>query len=66
LKLFKIEKILSLINYRLSLFKIINIYLIFYILFFKLAFLKALKALIIKINLVNLNVKYEIKIILNY
>ena len=43
-----------------------NIYLIFYILLFKLAFSEALKASIIKINSINLNVKYEIKIILNY
>jgi len=42
-----------------------NIYLIFYILFFKLAFFKALKALIIEINLINLNIKYKIEIILN-
>jgi len=65
LKSFKIEKILNLINYQLLLFKIINIYLIFYILFFKLVFFKMLKILIIKINLINLNVKYKIKIILN-
>ena len=50
LKLFKIKKILNLVNYQLLLLKIINIYLIFYILFFKLAFFKMLKALIIEIN----------------
>jgi len=65
LELFKIEKVLSLVNYWLLLLKIINIYLIFYILFFELAFFGILKILIIEINLVNLNAKYKIKIVLN-
>jgi len=42
-----------------------NIYLIFYIFFLKLAFLSVFTMLIIEINLINLNVKYKIKIILN-
>ena len=65
LKPFKIKKVLNLINYWLLLLKTINIYLIFYILLFKLVPPKVLKALIIKINLINLNVEYEIKIVLD-
>jgi len=65
LKSFKIKKILNLVNYRLLLLKTINIYLIFYISLFKLIPFEILKASIIKINPVNLNVEYEIKIILN-
>jgi len=65
LKFFKIEKILKLINYKLTLFKIINIYLIFHILFLKLAFLSIFTTLIIEINSVNSNVKYKIEIISN-
>jgi len=42
-----------------------NIYLVFYILLFKLAPLEALKALVIEINLVNSNAEYKIKVILN-
>ena len=66
LKFFKIKKILELINYKLILFKIINIYSIFYISFLKLTSLNAFIMPITKINLVNLNAKYKIKIILNY
>jgi len=42
LGLFKIKKIKKLINYKLILFKIINIYLIFYIFFLELILLKIL------------------------
>jgi len=49
----------------LLLLKTINIYLVFYILLFKLAPFEILKALVIKINLVNLNAKYKVKIVLN-
>jgi len=65
LKLFKIEKVLKLINYKLTLFKIINIYLVFYISFLKLVFLNVFIAPITEINSVNLNAKYEVEIILN-
>ena len=65
LKSFKIKRILKLINYKLILFKTINIYLIFYIFLLKLVFLSVFITLIIKINLINLNVKYKVKIILN-
>jgi len=65
LESFRIKKILKLVNYKLILFKIINIYLIFYILFLKLTFLSVFVILIIKINLINLNVKYKVKVILN-
>ena len=65
LELFKIKKILELINYKLILFKIINIYLIFYIFLLKLTFSSVSIAPITEINLVNLNIEYKIKIILN-
>jgi len=63
---FKIKKILKLINYKLILFKIMNIYLIFFFFFFKLVFPSAFTMPITKINLINLNAKYKIKAILNY
>ena len=43
-----------------------KIYLIFHIFLFKLILLKVFKILYIKINLINLNIKYEIKEILDY
>jgi len=66
LEFFKIKKILELINYKLILLKIINIHLIFYISLLKLTLLSVFVTLIIEINSVNLNVKYKIKVILNY
>jgi len=41
-------------------------YLVFYISFFELILLGVLKTLKIKIELINLNTKYDIKEILNY
>jgi len=66
LKPFKIKRVLKLVNYKLILFKIINIYLIFYIFFLKLVPLGASIASIMEINSVNPNAEYKIKIILNY
>lgn len=50
----------------MKLLDIINIYLIFYIFLFKLVLLKALNILFIKIKPINLNIIYNIKIILDY
>jgi len=66
IRLYKIKKIKSLINYKLALFNNMNIYSVFYIFFFELILLKILRTLEIKIELINLNVKYDIKEILNY
>ena len=48
----------------MALLKTINIFLIFYISFFKKALLRALPALITKIKLINPNTEYKIKLIL--
>ena len=66
LKPFKIKKILELINYKLILLKMINIHLIFYIFLLESIPPSVPIALIIKINLINLNAKYKIETILNY
>jgi len=66
IKLYKIRKIKNLINYKLALLNNINIYLVFHIFLFELILLKALKTLKIEIELINLNIKYNIKEILNY
>ena len=66
MELFKIKKIKKLINYKLILPKIINIYPIFYISFLELAPQGALPALITKIQLINLNIEYKIEIILDH
>ena len=66
LKFFKIKKILELINYKLILFKIINIYSIFYILLLELTFSSVFAMPITKIDLINLNAEYKIEVILNY
>jgi hypothetical protein len=66
LGLFKIKKIIKLVNYELVLSKTINIYLVFYISLLELVLLGVLLVPVIEIELVNLNTKYEIKKILNY
>jgi hypothetical protein len=66
LGLFKIKKIIGLINYKLVLPKIINIYLVFYISLLGLVLLEVLPALVTKIELINLNTKYKIKEILDH
>ena len=63
---YKIKKIKSLINYELALPNDINIHLVFYIFLLELVLLGALRALKVKIELINLNAKYNIKDILDY
>jgi hypothetical protein len=50
LGLFKIKKVIGLVNYKLVLLKIINIYLVFYISFLELVLLGVLLALLPKSN----------------
>jgi Chromo (CHRromatin Organisation MOdifier) domain len=66
LGLFKIKKIIGLINYKLVLPKTINIYPVFYISFLELILLGVLPAPVTKIELVNPNIKYKIEKILDY
>jgi hypothetical protein len=66
LGLFKIKKIIGLINYELILLKIINIYPVFYIFLLELVLLGILLAPVTKIELINLNIEYKIKEILDY
>jgi hypothetical protein len=66
LGLFKIKKIIRLINYKLVLSKTINIYLVFYISLLELVLSGILLVLVTKIKLINPNTKYEIKEILDY
>ena len=66
LGLFKIEKIIRLINYKFKFLIIINIYLIFYIFLLELILKGALKALRTEIKIVNLKKEYNIKTIFNY
>jgi hypothetical protein len=66
LGLFKIKKIIGLVNYELVLPKTINIYLVFYILLLEPALLGVPLAPVIEIELVNLNIEYEVKEILDH
>jgi hypothetical protein len=66
LGLFKIKKIIRLVNYELVLPKTINIYPVFYISFLKLVLLETLLVPITEIELVNPNTEYKIKEILDY
>jgi hypothetical protein len=66
LGLFKIKKIIRLVNYKLVLPKTINIYLVFYISLLELVLLGVLLAPVIEIELVNPNAKYKIEEILNH
>jgi hypothetical protein len=66
LGLFKIKKIIGLVNYKLVLPKTINIYPVFYISLLELILLGVLLALVTKIELVNPNIKYKIKKILDH
>ena len=50
----------------MKLLNIINIYLVFYIFLFELILLGILNILFIEIELINSNIIYNIKIILNY
>jgi len=64
--LYKIKKIKNLINYKLALLNNINIYPVFHIFLLELIPLGVLRALKVKIKLINLNAKYDIKGILDY
>jgi hypothetical protein len=66
LGLFKIKKLIRLVNYKLVLPKTINIYPVFYIFFLKLILLEVSLVFVTKIELVNPNTKYKIKEILNH
>jgi hypothetical protein len=66
LGLFKIKRIIRLVNYKLVLPKTINIYLVFYISLLELVLLGILLVPIIKIELINPNTKYKIKEILDH
>jgi hypothetical protein len=65
LELFKINKIVGLVNYYLELLKTINIYFVFYISFLELVLLGVPKASYIEIELVNPNIEYKVKEILD-
>jgi hypothetical protein len=66
LGLFKIKRVIGLVNYKLVLPRIINIYPVFYISFLELVLLGVLLALVTKIELVNPNAKYKIEEILDH
>jgi hypothetical protein len=66
LGLFKIKKVIGLVNYKLVLPKTINIYLVFYISFLELVLLGVLLVPVIEIKLINFNTKYKIEEILNH
>jgi hypothetical protein len=66
LELFKIKRIIGLVNYKLVLPKTMNIYLVFYISLLELVPLEILLAPITKIEPVNLNAEYKVEEILDY
>jgi diacylglycerol kinase len=66
LGLFKIKKIIGLVNYKLVPPKTINIYLVFHIFLLELVLLGVLPVPVIKIELINTNIEYRIKEILDY
>jgi hypothetical protein len=66
LGLFKIKRIIGLVNYKLILPKTINIHPVFYISLLELVLLEVLLAPIIEIELVNPNIEYKIEEILDY
>jgi hypothetical protein len=66
LGLFKIKKVIRLVNYKLVLPKTMNIYLVFHILLLKLVLLGALPAPVTKIEPINPNTEYKVEEILDY
>jgi hypothetical protein len=66
LGLFKIKRIIRLVNYKLVLPKIINIYPVFHISFLELVLLGVLLVPVTEIELVNPNTEYKIGKILDY
>jgi hypothetical protein len=65
LEFFKISKVVRLVNYRLELPKIMNIYFIFYILLLELVLSGVSNIPYIEIELVNSNTEYKVKEILD-
>jgi hypothetical protein len=65
-RLFKIKKIIGLVNYKLVLPKTINIYPVFYISFLELILLGTPPVSITKIEPINPNTEYKIEDILDY
>jgi hypothetical protein len=66
LGLFKIKRVIGLINYKLVLPKTMNIHLVFYVSLLELVLLGVLPAPVTKIEPVNPNIEYKIKEILDY
>jgi hypothetical protein len=66
LGLFKIKRIIGLVNYKLVLPKTMNIYLVFYISLLELVLPGVLLVLVIEIELVNLNIEYKVEEILDH
>jgi hypothetical protein len=66
LRLFKIKRIIGLVNYKLVLPRTINIHPVFHISFLELILLGILLVPVTKIELVNPNAKYKVKEILDH
>jgi hypothetical protein len=66
LGLFKIKRVTGLVNYKLVLPKIMNIYLVFYISLLELVLLGVLLVPVTEIELVNPNTEYKVKKILEH
>jgi hypothetical protein len=66
LGLFKIKRVIGLVNYKLVLPKTMNIYPVFYIFLLELVLLGTLLILVIEIEPVNPNIKYKVEEILDY
>jgi hypothetical protein len=66
LGLFKIKRIIGLVNYELVLPKTMNIYLVFYISLLELVLLGVLLVPVTEIELVNPNVEYKVEEILDH
>jgi hypothetical protein len=66
LGLFKIKRIIGLVNYKLVLPKTMNIYPVFHISLLELVLLGVLLVLVTKIELVNPNAEYKVEEVLDY
>jgi hypothetical protein len=66
LGLFKIKRVIGLVNYKLVLPRTMNIYPVFYISLLKPILLRVLPVLVTKIELVNPNIEYKVEEILDY
>jgi hypothetical protein len=66
LGLFKIKRIIGLVNYKLILPKTINIYLVFYISLLELILPEVLPAPVINIEPINPNIEYKVEEILDH